>query len=113
MPPETKMPVNFQTFLHNSSNKEELFALLSDTVSAFTYPPGKEIYITSGQSVVSKTELQKMLPSNHEEADTRMCLHVADAVHKGATNVIVSTHSGHRCCSHPRRYILSTEKDAT
>ena len=89
--PETKMPVNFQTFLHNSSNKEELFALLSDTVSAFAYPPGKEIYITSGQSVVSKTELQKMLPSNHEEADTRMCLHVADAVHKGATNVIVST----------------------
>ena len=32
-----------------------------------------------------------MLPSNHEEADTILCLHVADAVHKGATNVIVST----------------------
>ena len=32
-----------------------------------------------------------MLPYNHEEADTRICLHVADAVHKGATNVIVST----------------------
>ena len=48
--PHTKLSVNFASFLRDSKNKEELFALLSDTVSSFIYPPDKQVFITSGQS---------------------------------------------------------------
>ena len=89
--PGTKMPGQFAAFLQNAQNKEELFGLLTEAVCAFEYPTEKEVYITRGQSVVSKTTSEPMQSSDHEEADTRMCLHIADAVRKGATTVMVST----------------------
>ena len=88
--PGTKMPGQFAAFLQNVQNKE-LFALLTEAVSAFKYPLEKEIYITRGQSVASKTASEPMQSSDHEEGDTRMYLHIADAVRKGATTVMVST----------------------
>ena len=89
--PQTKLLGNFATFLQESKNKEELFALLTEEVSAYEYPVDKEVYITSGQSVVSKGSSEPMPATDHEEADSRMCLHIADALQKGAKTVMVST----------------------
>ena len=86
-----KLPVNFGAFLQDASNKEELFSLLTEDVAACDYPGGKEIYITSGQQVISKGTNNPMPASDHQEADTRMCLHVADAASKGAKTIMVST----------------------
>ena len=45
---------------------------------------------------------------------TRLIPHTHTPHQHGETwGIRYSQHSGHRCCSHPRRYILSTEKDAT
>ena len=57
----TKMPVNFQDFLKDSTNKEELFNLLTQKVSLSEYPAEKEVYITSGKSLSHKLYLN----SNH------------------------------------------------
>lgn len=65
----------------------------------------KELYITSGQSVVSKGGSDPMPAAGHTEADTRFCLHVQDAMAKGATNII-GQHSRHRCCGDPGEHLL-------
>lgn len=88
---QTKLPKDFGAFLQDSQNKEELFALLTEDVAATDYPPDKVVHITAGQSVVTKGDSDQMPVSDQEEADTRMCLHVADAAKKGARVIMVST----------------------
>ena len=47
---QANMPSNFQDFLCDSRNKEELFNFLTDKVSSYNgYPLDKEIYITAGK----------------------------------------------------------------
>ena len=79
--PETKLPVNFNVFMQESNNKEEIFALLTDVVPLII-PRGREIYISSGKLVVSKSSIEPMPASDHEEADIRICLHVIDIVER-------------------------------
>ena len=45
---EAKLPANFQDFLRDVKNKEELFNFLTMKVAGYDYPSGKEVYITSG-----------------------------------------------------------------
>ena len=85
------MPVNFVSFLRDSMNKEELFTLFSEAVATCDYQEGKEVNITAGQRVFVRGSGTEMQVTNHEEADTRICLHVQDALRKGAASVIVST----------------------
>ena len=44
-----------------------------------------------GQSVVCRGSSQSMPDCDHEEADYRICVHVNDALHKGAREVLVRT----------------------
>lgn len=88
---ETTLPKNFVTFLQNSENKTELFGLLSEAVSAHNVQEGKHLFITHGKCVISKTSSTPMPETDHEEADTRMCLHLLDALQKGATNILINT----------------------
>lgn len=44
----TKLPPKRIQFLHDSANKEELFALLTSKVAAYTWPERKTVYVTSG-----------------------------------------------------------------
>ena len=49
----TKLPPNFQIiFLRDGKNKEELFKLLTEKVSAQDYETGKEVYITAGKLIL-------------------------------------------------------------
>lgn len=43
-----KIPSNFQDFLKDPKNKEELFNLLTEKVSSRMYQDEKIVYITSG-----------------------------------------------------------------
>lgn len=86
-----KLPASFAGFLQNDRNKEELFALLSGEVANHVYPPEKWVYITSGERVLSNQPGCTMDKCDHEEADSRISLHVYDALRKGATSVLVRT----------------------
>ena len=50
---ETKLPRNWSDFLHDSSNKKELFDFLTYKVANFVFPEGKAVYITSEESVLT------------------------------------------------------------
>ena len=55
---------------------------------------GKELYATDGTGVLcSPADLcvARLAPCSQEEADTRLLLHVADAVQKGCKKVTIRT----------------------
>lgn len=69
-----------QQFLHDDMNKAELFAFIRHLLVT-----SKLIIITNGSEVVCipPQDTSHLAPSNHEEADTRIILHMADAINKG------------------------------
>ena len=92
------LPGNWSTFLRCDQNKSELFYQLAEQIAQVTLP-GKVIISTKGEDVVSSSGIDKdgLAPCNHEEADTRVFLHVAHAsktfskvsVKVGDTDVVV------------------------
>ena len=52
---------------------------------------GKQIFATSGAAVISRGTHQCMDSSNHEEADTRILVHLQDALNNGTTTCLVHT----------------------
>ena len=86
-----KLPKNWHQFLREDGNKTELFNLLSDNVTAETFPGvvvmtrGKELRCSE---VVNE---QGLSPCTHEEADTRMLLHAADGAKQGFKRILVRT----------------------
>ena len=59
-----KIPSNWMAFLRDSTNKSELFQVLSYKISVFDFSPNKIV-------------------CNHEEADTRIIVHLQDAIANG------------------------------
>ena len=89
---QTKLPGNWMDFLRDSTNKKELFAFLTSKIVEFTFPPNKAVYITSGESVVSLgLNSAAMLDCNHEEADTRIVVHLLHALEHGMRTIKVRT----------------------
>lgn len=86
---QTKLPRNWNNFLHDPANKQELFTLLSKKVQHFQYPEDKVVVITNGEQVLSSSH--QMQRCNHEEADTRILVHVSDALKTGAKTISVRT----------------------
>ena len=92
--PTIVIPKNWKDFLHVDENKTELFKFLSQQVTSITPVEGKTIYATDGRDVLcsqADVDMTKLAPCSHEEADTRLLLHVADAVHKGCRKAYVRT----------------------
>ncbi|XP_048003917.1 uncharacterized protein LOC125240114 [Leguminivora glycinivorella] len=91
----TKIPKGWANFLREGTNKEELFHFLTSRAhSHFTdTTTDKEFYATNGPSVISNStkDLKNVEPCNHEEADTRMMVHVADAVAQGYRKIMIRT----------------------
>ena len=116
---KTKLPANWSQFLRDPANQTELFGFLSSKVASISVPAGKALHITSGkwyilhsgtglivcvfkchfitfalsgQSVTScGSAATLMSPCNHEEADTRIVIHVIQALQSGCTSVLVRT----------------------
>lgn len=86
--PKGTLPKNWKSFLQCSDNKSELFTYLAQTIQNQTIPPNKEVYCTSEDKVLcshvaTDADIQNISPCNHEEADSRIFVHLADAVDKG------------------------------
>lgn len=72
-------------------NKQELFAFLTDKIASTEWTEGKEIFATSGISVIARGTGQSMGSCDHEEADTRMLVHLQDALDTSSTTCLVRT----------------------
>ena len=88
---QTKMPSNWMDFLRDPENKKELFAFLTSSVAEFICPPGKTVYITSGESVICIGANSPMPNCNHEETDTRVVAHVMHALDQDRKTIVVRT----------------------
>ena len=91
--PSAAIPKNWKDLLRVDDNKTQLFSLLSHQVTILQRE-GKSVYATDGHDVLCsmiQIDLTGLVPCSHEEPDTRLFLHVADAVKKGYRNLLVRT----------------------
>jgi hypothetical protein len=88
---KTRIPKSWQAFLRVSENKEQLFRFLSEQVLAAC--KDNEVYVTMDDKVLSTTPLdfQSLTPCTHEEADSRLILHLSHASNHGHESVIIKT----------------------
>ena len=82
---------NWQEFLRVDDNKTELFSFLASNVAEID--TNKQIITTQGTGVLcsNRQNLSTLAPCTHEEADTRIFLHVKDAVQQGFNKVSIRT----------------------
>ena len=80
-------------FLKNDKNKTELFSMLADIITENIRDSQTDIVATKGIIVVSNKNdhRDEIEPCTHEEADTRMLLHVNDIDKKGLKKIILMT----------------------
>ncbi|MES9879344.1 MAG: hypothetical protein ABW185_00490 [Sedimenticola sp.] len=92
-----KVPIpkgkDWQAFLKVSENKDELFKFLSDELVNATATSEFYLLTTKGEIVLSNkaVDLSDITPSDHEEADTRMMLHLRHAVMDGHRKAFLRT----------------------
>lgn len=86
--PQNAVPKNWGEFLRHAENKKELFSFLSREV--ITIPTDKQIISTLLEDVVCRQErhTEGLAPCSHEEADSRVMVHVADAAKEYRTVTI-------------------------
>ena len=88
----TKVPNDWNQFLRESENKDELNKFLAETITAHTFASGKQIFITHQEHVLSNiTSVGNMVDCSHEEADTRMMIHLEHALSNGAQTVAIDS----------------------
>ena len=78
---------NWQNFLRVDTNKTKLFKFLSEDLLLYFNLKDKQLVITDGE-VCSKPPLA---PCTHEEADSRMMLHVSHAARHGHNKIMIRT----------------------
>ena len=78
----TKLPGNWQDFLKDNANKEELFSFLTSAVCCHTFPEGKTVVSTKGVATQSNQDFS-MPHCFQEEADTRMLFHMKHMIENG------------------------------
>jgi len=74
-------PKNWQQFLRLSNNKTDLFKFLNDELMKKS-SAGQPLIVTDGANVLCAPprNTSNIAPCNHEEADSRIMVHVGDAV---------------------------------
>lgn len=88
------IPGNWQQFLREDSNKTELFTFLSKIALETLQIDGKQLVVTDGEEVLCNppvNDLEELSPCSHEEADTRMLLHVAHAANNSHKKISIRT----------------------
>ena len=87
-----QLPGDWKGFLQVDEIKKELFKFLAQ--EAITLGGEKQVISTFGEEVISNpshVDVSNLAPCNHEEADTRMMLHAADAVKQGFSKIVIRT----------------------
>ncbi|VDI52493.1 Hypothetical predicted protein [Mytilus galloprovincialis] len=91
---DSTIPSNWELFLRIDDSKTELFAYLAEQLLTLTASVQTTVVLTKGsEEVCNKPDKNNgnLSPCNHEEADTRILLHVADAVKSGMHNIMIRT----------------------
>ncbi len=86
----SKLPGNWQEVLRVDANKIELFTFLVNCISKMVVT--KQIVTTNGcgvQCIPPILDTNNLTPCDHEEADTRMFVHVADEVNEGYHRILI------------------------
>ena len=89
---DTPICKDFQNFMRNDTNKKELIKIIADV--AIQIPETLvTIVATIGSKIASNSSLEKLNiePCNHEEADTRLLLHVLYGANSGIKKVSIIT----------------------
>ena len=88
------MPRSRREFLRVDHNKKELFKFLAEEIATLGTDCEKQIVTTHGKEVLCNSEAKdttNLSPSSREEADTRLILHVTDAIEKGYHRIVIHT----------------------
>ena len=89
------IPSNWESFLRIEANKDELFNFLSESMQ--TYNTGGKVLIgTYDESVMTTAQntimdIDSLQPCSHEEADTRILLHVKHCAQQGHKRISIQT----------------------
>ena len=89
-----QVPTDWKSFLRHSDNKTELFSYLAQFIHKNLRPEGKTVIVTTGENALCWPPRNTSLinPCNHEEADTRIFVHVRDAQEEqGMNRAIIHT----------------------
>ena len=89
-----RIPKNWQNFLRTDLNKQELFSFLSNTLVNSINEVQKELVVTEERQVLcvpAQKDVNQLAPCSHEEADSRMMLHVHHASKHGHNRILVRT----------------------
>ena len=87
-----QLPRNWKEFLRVDENRRELFKFLAETTSSLDVE--KQVILTYRKQVLttlSSNDISSLVPCSHEEADTRMLLHVQDALQQGNRKTFLRT----------------------
>ena len=87
-----QLPRNWKEFLHVDENKRELFKFLAESTSSLQVE--KQVISTYGRQVLTtlpRNDISSLAPCSHAEADTRMLLHVQDALQQGHKKILLRT----------------------
>ena len=84
-----KLPAVWRSFLRESEIKTELFKFLSDKIVQSCQQSTVIVTREKGAVCNQATDLEGMIPCNHEEADSRLFLHAIHAVAEGHTSLII------------------------
>ena len=85
------MPGNWRDFLRDDINKQELFEFFSKKIVSANNADGKEVFVTSGVRVLTKGTARQVMSCDHEEAGTRLLVHVIDLLSAGCSTYLVHT----------------------
>lgn len=82
-----KTPKAWNSFLRDNDNKTELFKFLAESI--VTIETNRQVFVTLGETVLTNrnSDTSLLVPCNHEEADTRMFIHVKHAAVNGCKEV--------------------------
>ncbi len=85
--------MNCDAFLRSNANKDELYRYISDCIQACE--TGRKVIISTRDEAIVSTQndmsdVEYIQPRSHEEADTRILLHVAHCA-QGLRKVIIRT----------------------
>ncbi len=85
-----QIPRNWQQFLRNDENKRELFQFLAQGVASLQ--EAKQFITTKSKDILctlAHNNIANVAPRTHEEADTGIILHAADAVQEGHRKIVL------------------------
>ena len=88
-----QLPRNWKEFLHFDENRCELFKFLAHD-STLSLKVQKQVILTYGKQVLTtlpRNDISSPAPCSHKEADTRMLLHVQDALQAGHKKILLRT----------------------